>query len=143
MVRCECGARRDLVAASKRPEAALGYCTGQRPWLGRASQEKCGGADGKAYANWLLVRSASNSYFPQLLSVISIPDPDEQLRKAVDLVWNDLEVVDTPDELKYERKKAKVKAALEGPQRCGRVGGNQATAVRSNQTAEADQAGRD
>jgi Domain of unknown function (DUF1998) len=112
LVRCECGARRDLVAASKRGERALGYCTGQRPWLGQASQENCG--DGKAYANWLLVRSASNSYFPQLLSVISIPDPDEQLRKAIDSVWQDLEVVDTLDELKYERKKSKIDAALAG-----------------------------
>src|SRR5215469_12582088 len=109
LVRCECGARRDLVAASKRGDtAALGYCRGERPWLGRASQEQCDSA------NWLLVRSASNSYFPQLLSVISIPDPDEKLRKAVDSVWGDLEVVETPDELKYESKKAKVKAALDG-----------------------------
>jgi hypothetical protein len=113
LVTCECGARRDLVAASKRAEAALGYCTGQRPWLGPASPEKCG-ADGKAYPNWLLIRSASNSYFPQLLSVISIPDPDEQLRKAVDSVWDDLQVVETADELKYERRKAKVNTALEG-----------------------------
>jgi hypothetical protein len=114
LVRCECGARRDLVAASKRTEAALGYCRGERPWLGRASQEQCVSATDNAYPNWLLVRSASNSYFPQLLSVISIPDPDEQLRKAVDLVWDDLQVVETPNELKYERKKAKVKAALDG-----------------------------
>ncbi|MBV8359227.1 MAG: DUF1998 domain-containing protein, partial [Deltaproteobacteria bacterium] len=118
LVRCECGARRDLVAASKRAEAALGYCAGERPWLGRspASRQNCGGAEGKAYPNWLLVRSASNSYFPQLLSVISIPDPDEKLRKAVDSVWSDLEVVETIDELKYERRKDKVKTALEGLQ---------------------------
>jgi Domain of unknown function (DUF1998) len=114
LVTCDCGARRDLVAASKRAEAALGYCTGQRPWLGRASEENCVSATGHAYPNWLLVRSASNSYFPQLLSVISIPDPDEKLRKTMDSIWGDLEVVETLDELKYERKKAKVKTALEG-----------------------------
>jgi hypothetical protein len=114
LVRCECGARRDLVPASKRSDAALGYCKGERPWLGQASKEKCGGAEGKAYPNWLLVRSASNSYFPQLLSVISIPDPDDKLRKAVDSVWGELEVVESLDELKYERRKAKVRSALEG-----------------------------
>jgi hypothetical protein len=37
----------------------------------------------------LLIRSASNSYFPQLLSVISIPDPDERVRKAVAPIWED------------------------------------------------------
>jgi hypothetical protein len=114
LVSCECGKRRDLVPASKRAAAALGYCNGERPWLGQASREKCVSATGNAYANWLLVRSASNSYFPQLLSVISIPDANEQLRKAVDSVWDDLQVVETPAELNYERKKAKVKAALEG-----------------------------
>jgi hypothetical protein len=57
--------------------------------------------------------SAQYSYFPQLLSVISIPDPDEQLRKAVDSVWDMVEMVDTLDELRYERKKAKVKTALD------------------------------
>ncbi len=112
-VRCECGKSRTLAAAAKRSDLALGFCQGQRPWLGKASREKCGGADGKSNPNWLLVRSASNSYFPQLLSVISIPDPDEQLRKAIDSVWDLIETVETPDELKYERKKAKVRSALE------------------------------
>ena len=112
-MRCECGKSRTLAAAAKRSDLALGFCQGQRPWLGKASREKCGGADGKSNPNWLLVRSASNSYFPQLLSVISIPDPDEQLRKAIDSVWDLIETVETPDELKYERKKAKVRSALE------------------------------
>ena len=140
-VRCDCGKARTLAAAAKRSDLALGFCQGQRPWLGRASREKCGGADGKSNPNWLLVRSASNSYFPQLLSVISIPDPDEQLRKAVDSVWDMMELVDTSDELKYERKKAKVKFGAGGSQRRCRSGGNQAAAIRSRQALEADQAG--
>src|SRR6476469_4424863 len=66
--------------------------------------------------NRLLVRHASNAYFPQVMSVISLPDRNESLEKAVNQVWeNFLQYVDTPDELKKERqKKPPVKAALEG-----------------------------
>jgi len=61
------------------------------------------------------VRSASNAYFPQVLSVISIPDREGQLQKAVDPVWEDfLQYAETIDDLRKERKKAKVFGALEG-----------------------------
>jgi len=64
--------------------------------------------------NRLLIRTASNAYFPQLMSVISLPDRDETVKQAVDAVWEFLEEVEDLEKLKYERKKAKVKAALEG-----------------------------
>jgi hypothetical protein len=114
-VRCECGKTRSLASAARLSEKALGHCKGQRPWLGMASQEKCGGEAGPAELNRLLVRSASNAYFAQVLSVISIPDRDALLRKAVDAVWDDfLQYVESQDDLVKERKKAKVHAALEG-----------------------------
>jgi uncharacterized protein DUF1998 len=60
------------------------------------------------------VRSASNAYFPQVLSVISIPDKEGQLRKAVDPIWEDfLQYVETIEDLRRERKKAKVFGPLE------------------------------
>jgi hypothetical protein len=117
-VRCECGrATRSLTSALpyEGSRGPLGYCKGQRPWLGVNARETCGGEDGKAQPNRLLVRSASNAYFPQVLSVISIPESDSVLKKAVDQVWEDflLYVEDTAD-LKKERRKAKVAPALEG-----------------------------
>jgi hypothetical protein len=71
---------------------------------------------GALAGNRLLVRHASNAYFPQVMSVISLPDRNESLEKAVNQVWeNFLQYVDTLDELKKERqKKPPVKAALEG-----------------------------
>src|SRR5205085_2313941 len=72
-VRCDCGrANRSLAQAlpSEDNHAPLGYCTGDRPWLGPYTREVCGGAEGKPQPNRLLVRSASNAYFPQVLSVI-------------------------------------------------------------------------
>jgi hypothetical protein len=113
--RCECGQSRSLAEAAEMDKRPLGYCKGLRPWLGAASQEKCGGDQGTPEINRLLVRSASNAYFPQVLSVISIPDREGQLQKAVDPVWEDfLQYAETIDELRKERKKAKVFGALEG-----------------------------
>jgi len=48
------------------------------------------------------------------MSVISLPDRDETVKQAVDAAWEFLEAVETIEQLRYERKKAKVKAALEG-----------------------------
>ncbi|HEX7448566.1 MAG TPA: DUF1998 domain-containing protein [Pirellulales bacterium] len=108
-VRCECGQRRNLGVAAKEPRV-LGNCDGGRPWLGRDihNHEKCG------EPNRLLIRTASNAYFPQQMSVISLPDRDEALAAAVVAAWEFIEVVEDLDQLKYERKKAKVKEALEG-----------------------------
>ena len=114
-IRCECGVpARSLAEAAEIPEKPLGYCKGLRPWLGAVSQEPCGGPNGPREFNRLLVRSASNAYFPQVLSVISIPDRDSLLRKAVDPVWEDyLLYVDTLEDLQRERKKAKVFAVVQ------------------------------
>ena len=62
----------------------------------------------------MLIRTASNAYFPQKLTVISLPDRDRTVKEAIDAAWEYVEAVETIDELRYERKKAKVKAALEG-----------------------------
>src|SRR6202022_1725497 len=87
---------------------ALGNCDGARPWLGAYTKETCG------EPNRLLIRTASNAYFPQLMCVISLPDRDEMVKLAVDAAWEFLETVEDLEQLRYERKKAKVKAALEG-----------------------------
>lgn len=116
-VRCECGEMRSLATATLGgvEETPLGYCRGQRPWLGAASAERCGGENGKAQPNRLLVRSASNAYFPQVMSAISIPDRDALLRKAVDAVWTDfLMYVEDLADLKKERRKERVINAIEG-----------------------------
>lgn len=118
-VRCECGnANRSLAYALPQGEGGgmpLGFCSGSRPWLGVNAWEACKSPEGKGRPNRLLVRSASNAYFPQVLSVISIPEGDVAVRAAVDAVWSDyLMYVESIEDLAKERKKAKVHAALEG-----------------------------
>jgi len=114
-VRCECGKERSLAQATR--PFTLGACLGQRPWLGPSvvAGEKCSGIDGKVEYNHLLIRSATNAYFAETMSVISLPDAGAALRAAVDQVWEDfLQYVESTDDLVREKKKAKVAAALTG-----------------------------
>lgn len=105
-VRCECGnAERSMALAIESPETML-RCDGKRPWLGAYANEKCG------EPNRLLIRTASNAYFTQLMSVISLPERNVELREAVELVWDFIGEVADVGELKYERKKAKVHTVL-------------------------------
>lgn len=116
-VRCEaCKATRPLTALKGAERQALGACQGERPWLGRSARETCdGGRDGKPHHARLLTRSASNAYFSQTLSVISLPEPDQRLRNAVDIVWEDfLQYCESRDELPRERRRQKVSQALVG-----------------------------
>jgi hypothetical protein len=108
-IRCECGkAERSMAQAAILANRALGSCDGSRIWLGPYTKETCG------EPNRLLIRSASNAYFPQTMSVISLPERGDTVRQAIDAVWSYVEAVETIDDLKYERKKAAVKAGLEG-----------------------------
>lgn len=109
-IRCECKAERPMSEAAALQTKGLGFCDGARPWLGPYTHESCG------EPNRLLIRTASNAYFPQVMSVISLPDRDEAVTKAVDQVWeNFLEFVESVEDVQTERrKKPPVKAALEG-----------------------------
>jgi hypothetical protein len=114
-VRCEaCKKRRPLSDAKLPKSNVLGPCMGERPWLGKGAREQCVDAStGKQQPNRLLVRSASNAYFSQTLSVIHIPERDQKLRAAVDEVWEDfLQYLEDADEVKRERRKQKVHNAI-------------------------------
>ena len=88
VVRCECGKRRRLYEAADVSLRALGTCTGARPWLDRNAKESC------SHPARLLVRTASNAYFAQIVSTLSLPDPAYEIRCAVEAHWNYLEMVD-------------------------------------------------
>lgn len=86
-VSCECGARRSMKEATHREgHAALGYCRGARPWLGRGASEECRDGTGRL-RNRLLIRSASDAYFSQVVSVIHIPELQDPVAAAVGKVW--------------------------------------------------------
>lgn len=88
-VRCDCGKERSVAQAQRMGTEALGFCKGPRPWLGEHAGEKCeANTDGSPFPNRLLLRSASNAYFSQVLRAISIPEPDTKVRMAVDALWS-------------------------------------------------------
>ena len=125
LVRCACGkATRSLVDATQKGEQSpLGPCWGESPWLGGAPAQPgagepaaCLDEKGKPHRNKLLVRSATNAYFPQNVSAISIPsDTGKQaLREAVEEAWGDLEAAEGPDDIARELKKARYKHLRDG-----------------------------
>ncbi len=115
IVGCDCGLERSMAQATRRGAENLGTCPGKRPWLGKFGGEKCGGEGGKLQLSRLLIRSASDAYFSQVLSVISLPDRGSLVRDAVAKVWEDfLSLVESREELAKERRRPSVKAALDG-----------------------------
>ncbi len=105
---CDCGLERTIGMAARRELRALGACDGSRPWLGPKTREKCG------EPNRLLIRSASNAWFPQLFPVISIPDSAGPLDGVVQELWEDfLEEVETAEKLARVRQKPTPRVRLE------------------------------
>ena len=86
VVRCECGKWQRLYEAAELDQIPLGTCRGARPWLGRNTNEDCN------QPSRLLIRTASNAYFPQLVSVLSLPDRGAALDGVVGELWDDLGV---------------------------------------------------
>lgn len=105
-VRCECGAIRRLNEATLLEANPLGTCQGQRPWLGANAREEC------KQPSRLLIRSASNAYFAQVMSVLSLPDRGSAVSVAVTQFWDDLSIVDDPVYLKFVKKKPKIADGL-------------------------------
>ncbi len=84
-VRCDCGARQPLAKTKNEDgSSTLGRCQGHRPWLGSYGQEaECVNDNGKPNYNRLLIRSASNAYFPEIISAISIPEAVDPIRPLI------------------------------------------------------------
>jgi len=106
VVRCECGKARGLYEASIMDGQPLGTCRGTRPWLGRNSNEDCN------LPSRLLIRTASNAYFPQVVSVLSLPDRGTAVQGVVAELWDDLQIADDNADLSFLKKKPKVAEKL-------------------------------
>jgi len=88
-VRCDCGRSRSMARVAREKADIFGKCDGARPWLGPRMQEKC------EETNRLLVRTASNTWFPQRLAVISLPERNQVVQEAVSAVWDFLETAES------------------------------------------------
>lgn len=101
-VTCQCGASAALSTAL----GAVSFpCGGNRPWLGYEAREECG------QPLRLLVRTASNSYFAQIVSALSVPEPGKEIDAAVKDEWETLKVA-TADVLPAFLMIPKIEAAI-------------------------------
>ncbi len=103
---CDCGEERSLYEASSPGTGALGHCEGKRPWIGQFAREACG----EPYR--LLVRTASNAYFPQTMSVISLPEFDAGLAAKVSAHYDRLKAADDLGALENFRRIPELDAAF-------------------------------
>lgn len=106
VVRCECKKSRGLYEATQIEMVPLGSCRGTRPWLGRNAEEDC------KLPSRLLIRTASNAYFPQVVTALSLPDRGSEVESAVRELWDDLQIVDAAADLALLKKKPLVAERL-------------------------------
>ena len=106
VVRCECGKSRGLYEATLVEARPLGTCSGARPWLGRYAGEDCD------QPSRLLIRTASNAYFPQVMSVLSLPDRGSAVEGAVRDLWSHLQIVEDAEMLAVVRRYPQVAERL-------------------------------
>src|SRR2546428_568445 len=106
VVRCECGKSRSLYEATVLELNPLRTCRGARPWLGRNSNEDC------SLPSRLLIRTASNAYFSQVVSVLSLPERSTAVVAGVRELWDLLQAVDSVESLKVFKRLPKVTEKL-------------------------------
>jgi hypothetical protein len=106
VVRCECTKQRGLYEAAEIENNPLGTCRGARPWLGRQTNEVC------HHPSRLLIRTASNAYFAQVVSTLSLPNRGSKVNTIVAELWDDLQIVDDEGDLRFLKKKPHIMTQL-------------------------------
>lgn len=102
-----CGCKRRLSLQDAFQPGRLGKCRGERPWLLDRDPLGCG------EKLKLLTRTATNTYFPQVYTVISLPSEEDELTRLVDELSTDLaEVKSVQDIATAKRFNPKVAAYL-------------------------------
>lgn len=107
-VRCECGMSRRMSEAADISTNPLGPCPGTRPWLGPNTAEDCG------LPSRLLIRTATNAYFPMVVRALSLPERGDALDQVVHDLWDYLQIVEDIGHLGFIKKNPAVADALSG-----------------------------
>ncbi len=104
-----CGCGKSLSLQDAFQPGRLGVCRGERPWLLDRDPDGC------THNLKLLTRTATNTYFPQVLTVISLPAEDDELTKRVSEIIGELaNVENVSDVTGAKRFNSKVAATLGG-----------------------------
>ncbi len=104
-----CGCGKQLSLQTLFQPGRLGNCRGERPWLLDRDPNGC---DKKLK---LLTRTATNTYFPQVYTVISLPSEEDELTRLVDEVSGELTNVQTAQDIAAAKRfNSKLAATLVG-----------------------------
>jgi len=104
-----CGCGRQLSLREAFQPGRLGKCRGKRPWLLDIDPEECG------EKLKLLTRTATNTYFPQVYTVISLPTEEDELTRLVDSLAAELIAVQNVDDIAQAKKfNPKISASFVG-----------------------------
>ena len=93
------------------------------PWISAQAREDCT-TDGRATQLRLLTRSATNAYFAQTISVISLPIDEDELMAIVERHRTDLAEVESVEDVRQARRfNSALRMALDGTRipRCSSV----------------------
>ena len=113
--RVVCGCKRTLSLEQLFQTERLGQCYGERPWIGGREPNGCRDPNGKTVNLRLLTRSATNTYFPQVATIISLPQADDNLSRRVAALRSELQEADGPADIKSARRfNQAVRTSLEG-----------------------------
>jgi hypothetical protein len=106
-VECNCGRSLSLEQAFQR--GRLGHCRGERPWLGDRDPADCD------RLLRFLTRTATNTYFPQVATVISLPSAEDVLSALVQGHFSDLNDAQSAGDIAQARRfNSALRASLEG-----------------------------
>lgn len=95
---CDCGTFLSLEELFQ--PGRLGACPGERPWIGDRDPKTCDAPQGLR----LLTRSATNTYFPQVARVVSLPQTVDELAQRIEGFWSVLEGCTTLDDIRAARR---------------------------------------
>jgi len=110
---CACGAIPVSVQELTKP-GKLGFCNGRMPWISAEKREECN-TDGRQTHLRLLTRSATNTYFSQTISVISLPKEEDELSAILTTHRASLAEIESIEDMRQARKfNASLKLALQG-----------------------------
>lgn len=93
-IECDCGARVEFEYLFA--EGILGGCNGHQPWLGDQSVD----ANGCTENLKLLVRGATNAYFPQVANVIALPIDSDHIGDTIKANLGRLDSIESVEGLK-------------------------------------------
>jgi hypothetical protein len=102
--RVVCGCSKSLRLEELFQPGRLGFCKGERPWIGDRDPIACTDESNQPTKLRLLTRSATNAYFPQAATVISLPEAADELGRVVAQFMTELRHVTSAAEVGFARK---------------------------------------